>query len=227
MVAKKLMKKVCFASQNVRGLKSNTRLEVLFNVLSKRKYVWGACLQETWHIGHEVIDYDDFKLVTVGLEKDSVTNNRGSQGVGIVLNKDGVAAWKAAGYEKHVNFGARVMALRLLFKDVNNKDVAVFLVSAYAPVGNAPDQEWDVYLDKLSSCMNKKRKGDILIIGSDCNSSVGCNTGNDDGPLGKNGLSHTNASGLRFFSFLAMHQIKAATTWFPKRTYATWIHPRS
>ena len=159
MVAKKLMKKVCFASQNVRGLKSNTRLEVLFNVLSKRKYVWGACLQETWRIGHEVIDYDDFKLVTVGLEKDSaVTNNRGSQGVGIVLNKDGVAAWKAAGYEKHVNFGARVMALRLLFKDVNNKDVAVFLVSAYAPVGNAPDQEWDVYLDKLSSCMNKKTK---------------------------------------------------------------------
>ena len=145
----------------------------------------------------------------------------------IVLNKEGVAAWKAAGYEKHVNFGARVMALRLLFKDVNNKDVAVFLVSAYAPVGNAPDQEWDVYLDKLSSCMNKKRKGDILIIGSDCNSSVGCNTGNDDGPLGKNGLSHTNASGLRFFSFLAMHQLKAATTWFPKRTYATWIHPRS
>jgi len=100
------------------------------------------------------------------------------------------------------------MTLRLLFKD--NRDVAVFLVSAYAPVGNAPDEEWNVYLDNLSTCMNKKRKGDILIVGSDCNSSIGCNSGTDDGPLSMYGLSHMNASGLRFFSFLAIHQLKAA-----------------
>ena len=24
-----------------------------------------------------------------------------------------------------------------------------------------------------------------------------------------------------------MHQLKAATTWFKKKSYATWIHPRS
>ena len=119
------------------------------------------------------------------------------------------------------------MAVRLLFKDIHNKDVAVFLVSAYAPVGNAPDDVWDTYFDNLFSCTSKKREGDILIVGSDCNSSIGCNSETDNGPLGKFGLSHMNASGLRFVSFLAMHQLKAATTWFKKKSYATWIHPRS
>ena len=89
MVAKKLMKKVTFVSQNLRGLKSDTRLEILFKVLNQRSNVWGVCLQETWRVGSEVIDYDDFKLITAGLN--SATNNRGSQDVAIVLNKDGVA----------------------------------------------------------------------------------------------------------------------------------------
>lgn len=224
---KKLMRKICIISQNVRGIKSNTRLELLFNTLSKRKNVWGMCIQETWRIGHEVLDFESYKLVTIGLRKDNVKCNRGSQGVGIILNKDGVSAWKTAGYEKHVDLGARVMALRLLFKDKHNRDVAVFLISAYAPVGSAPNDEWDEYLENLLTCINRKREEDILIIGSDCNSSIGCSTDKDDGPLGRFGLSHTNASGLRFYSFLAMNELKAATTCFKKKTYATWIHPRS
>jgi len=64
-------------------------------------------------------------------------------------------------------------------------------------------------------------------VGRDCNSSIGCNSRTDDGSLGMYGLSHMNASGLHFFSFLAIHQLKAATTWFKKKTYTTWIHPRS
>ena len=36
--------------------------------------------------------------------------HRGSQGVGIVLNGDGISAWKAAGYEKHIDYGARIIA---------------------------------------------------------------------------------------------------------------------
>ena len=38
--------------------------------------------------------------------------HRGSQGVGIVLNGDGISAWKAAGYEKHIDYGARIIAIR-------------------------------------------------------------------------------------------------------------------
>ena len=66
--------------------------------------------------------------------------------------------------------GARVMALRHLFNDIHSKEVVVFLFSTYAPLGNASDEEWDEYFDNLSSCMNKRHKGGILTVGSDCNS---------------------------------------------------------
>jgi len=72
------------------------------------------------------------------------TSNRGSQGVGIVLSSKGVEAWRAAGCELH-NISARVIAVRLLLQDCRNKDIGVFLVSAYAHVGVAEDLLWDFF----------------------------------------------------------------------------------
>ena len=45
------------------------------------------------------------------------------------------------------------MTLWLLFKDSQHKDVGVFLISAYAPVGKPPENEWEDYFDKLSTCL--------------------------------------------------------------------------
>ena len=70
------------------------------------------------------------------------------------------------------DFGSRI-AIRLLLKDIHNKDVCVFLVSEYAPVGNVPNDVCTEYLDKLTAYMKRKRKSDILIIGTDANSSMG------------------------------------------------------
>ena len=72
---------------------------------------------------------------------------------------------ETASSELHNDFGACIIAIRLLLKDIHNKDVSVFLVSAYAPVGNAPDDVWNEHLDKLTTCIERKRKSDILIIG--------------------------------------------------------------
>ena len=187
----------------------------------------GMCLQETWRFGHETLDYKNFKLITNGLEKTDNTCNRGSQGVAIVLNQEGISAWKAAGYEKHICYGARIIAIRLCVKDKHKRDVGIFLVSAYAPIGNAPEYVWDDYLEKFTNCINKRRNDDILIIGSDCNASVGCATENDNGPLGKFGLNHMNSECIRFLTHLAIHELKVSTTCFTKKLYATWTHPRS
>ena len=46
-------------------------------------------------------------------------------------------------------------------------------MSAYAPVGNAPVDVWNEYLEKLTTCTAQKRKSDILIIGTDANSNMG------------------------------------------------------
>ena len=45
-------------------------------------------------------------MITSGPKQNEVNGNWGSQGVGIILNKDGAVAWKAAGSESHVDLGA-------------------------------------------------------------------------------------------------------------------------
>ena len=99
------------------------------------------------------------------------------------------------------------MALRLLFKDSEHRDVGVFLISAYALIGKAPENEWEDYFDKLTICLQRKRNNNIAVIGTDSNSSMGCKSGRQiDSPLGCFGLNHTNESGLRFLTYLAINQ---------------------
>ena len=57
------------------------------------------------------------------------------------------------------------------------EDVGLFLISAYAPVNKAPENEWEGYFDKLITCLRRKRNKDIIVIGTDCNSSMGCKSG--------------------------------------------------
>ena len=120
------------------------------------------------------------------------------------------------------------MALRLLFKDSQHRDVGVFLISAYAVVGKAPENEWEDYFDKLTTCLRRKRNNDIIVIGTDCNSSMGCKSDREiDSPLGCFGLNHTNESGLRFLTYLAINNLRVTATSFKKNHYTTWIHSRS
>ena len=214
-------------SQNVRGLKSDARLDELFCMIKSRN-ILAACLQETWRSGSEIIEYEQCRLITTGLDAADQCS-RGSQGVGIALNVHGVEAWKAAGSVVHQNFGARVLAVRLLMRDVQQRDVGLFIVSAYAPVGNADEQVWDDYFQNLSDCIARKPNNDILIVGSDTNSSMGVidNTIDYHRQLGRFGLKHRNNAGERFSSYLAINNLVALTTCFRKSQYGTWVHLRS
>ena len=152
-------------SQNVRGLKSESRLDELFSIIKARN-ILAACVQETWRSCFEVIEYDSCRLITVGLD-DADQCRRGSQGAGIALSARGVDAWKAEGSVVHKDFGARVIAVRLIMQDSQKRDVGLFLVSAYAPVGTADEQQWDEYLENVDRCISRKPSNDILVIGSD------------------------------------------------------------
>ena len=219
-------------SQNVRGLKSDERLEELFSSIISRNTL-AACLQETWRCGTETLENGNCRLIHAGLDPDEQCH-RGSQGVAIVLSARGVDSWRAAGSIAHQDLGARVVAARLLVQDVKNRDVGVFLVSAYAPVGVADNGIWDEFFANLDLCIARKQRGDILLIGADTNSSMGCRQSVNDQiavqqqhPLGKFGLHHTNNAGERFASYLAVNNLLALTTFFRKRQYGTWLHPRS
>lgn len=218
-------------SQNTRGLKSDDRVMELFMSLKKRR-VFAACLQETWRTGCCTLEHEQCRLVLAGLDPRAVKSRRGEQGVGIALSEKAVAAWKAAGSQVHNDFGARVIAVRLLVKDNRNREVGVFLVSAYAPVGNADQHVWEEFLEKLDQCIARKQRNDVLVVGADTNSSMGVSSRNDENTgirdsLGKFGLPHVNKAGTRFHTYLEVNSMVALTTCFRKRSHNTWIHPRS
>ena len=219
-------------SQNVRGLKSDARLEELFASILRHD-TFAACLQETWRCGNETLENGSCRLIHAGLDADE-QSTRGSQGVAIVLSARGVDSWRAAGSITHQDLGARVVAIRLLVQDIEKRDVGVFLVSAYAPIGVADNNVWDDFFANLDRCIARKQRGDILLIGADTNSSMGCKDSVDERiethqqhPLGKFGLHHTNNAGERFASYLAVNNMIALNTFFRKRQYGTWMHPRS
>eukprot|EP00111_Clytia_hemisphaerica_P001918 TCONS_00005396-protein len=131
MPAKKYkFKDLNIVTQNVRGLKSTTKKHVLFSQFIARN-LFAMCLQETWTSDFKNLEYKQCMLLTNGRPVSEVTSKRGQEGVGIVLSRDAVLAWKAAGSETHVDLGSRIIAIRLLVKDARGKDIGIFLVSAY------------------------------------------------------------------------------------------------
>ena len=83
-------------------------------------------------------------LIHAGLAPEE-QSKRGSQGVAIALSPRGVDSWKAAGSVVHNDLGARVLAVRLLVQDMEQRDIGLFLVSAYAPVGVADSNVWEEF----------------------------------------------------------------------------------
>ena len=192
--------------------------------------MYGACIQEHWRVGVELLENPGMVAIFAGL----VTRecHRGSQGVGIVLSKAAAVAWKASGSEKHVDLGARVCAVRLKVTDAfTRKTLWIFLISAYSPVGCAPQAEHDEYLRCLDVYIARKQPGDFLLIGTDANASLGRREAGDDAhgslAVGPFGEPHVNDAGLRLRTYLDTRGLTAASTHFKKPNYATWKHPQS
>ena len=156
---------------------------------------------------------------------------RCAQRVGIVFIPAGLDSWKAAGASVHDDLGGRVIATRLQVRDCQKRDVFIFLVSAYAPVGNAEQGMCETFLDSLDKCLSRMERNEFLVIGVDTNSSMGVSVSDDHDqhlkPTGQFGAHHRNAAGERFASSLSISNMRAVTTLFKKKNYATWNHPRS
>mmetsp|Transcript_21646 Transcript_21646/g.30332 ORF Transcript_21646/g.30332 Transcript_21646/m.30332 type:complete len:135 (+) Transcript_21646:394-798(+) len=85
-------------SQNANGLKLIKKLEILSSHLISRS-IQIMCLQETWlekQFQIEIPSINDKSCMFFHHGPDSQTG-RGSGGVGILLNPEGIEAWKLAG----------------------------------------------------------------------------------------------------------------------------------
>ena len=130
-------------------------------------------------------------------------------------------------------------AVRLHMQDSAGKNIALLLISSYAPVSNASRLEWDNHCSSLEQLMDLKKAGDILLIGADCNASIGCGSGCGSGcgpdtrmstgvkAVGAYGIAHTNNSGGQLRSFLELNTLVATSTHFRKQSYGTWVSPCS
>ena len=167
---KNKIKTKTFVSQNVRGMKSSERIEELCSSINQQN-IFAACIQETWRSDIDLLQHGKCCILGACLKLED-SSKRGSQGVGIVLSTAACYAWKAAGSEIHNKYSGRVIAVRILVQDTQCRNLYLFLVSAYAPVGNADQSIWEEYLRNLDNCINQKRTNDILVIGSDTNSSM-------------------------------------------------------
>ena len=214
-------------SQNLLGLKSEARLEEFFFSFKSRGLL-AACVQETWRTGKDTLENGVCLLFLSGLKE--MKSNRGEQGVGIALSEHGVAAWKEAGSVLHNDFGGRIIAIRLQLRDARGKPVCIFLVSAYCPIGSSDPEKWEEFLAQLDSCVARKVRGDVLLIGIDSNSSIGTMQRGENPTMtavGPHGCKHLNPAGERFRTYLEANSLTAAPTYFEKKTYRTWTHPRS
>ena len=110
-------------------------------------------------------------------------------------------------------------------------EVGLFLISAYAPIGNANQKLWDNFIEKLEICTNRKHPSDILVIGYDINSGIGTSNKRSNygsmRSIGPFGLTHRKRAGVRFIIYPEVNNLVAVTTYYKKNNYITWTHPRS
>ena len=213
------LEKLQFFSLNTRGL-GDEKIEELLRAMRK-KNIFAFAIQETWRLGQDEFVKDGFRILT---NNRSAGRKRG--GVAIVLSPAAVAAWKLGGSVVNC-FGDRVISIKLRLADAFRKPIDVIFASAYAPVSNACRSVKDEYHNNLQFCVDHCGNDDILILGTYANASMGTRSCKDDKVLGPFGISKTNLNGVLFRDLCSVLGLCLATTFFKKRSYGTWRHPRS
>ena len=117
---KKLRTLVLFHKMYV---ESNRHLEELFNSLSLQQDVMGMCLQETWRFGHEILDFKNLKLIQTDSKKLTIHVTEDHKVLQLFWTRK--VSLRAAGYEKHIGYGARIIAIRLCVKDKHKQNVGI------------------------------------------------------------------------------------------------------
>jgi len=230
---------VYLRQQNCQGLKTDAQLrELAFSFNASRAFC--CSLQETWRTGQEFFTIDGVNFILSGPK---VQIGRGTKGIGFALSNEAFKLWEQSGSVKFSSADERTMGIRIQTKDSRGRAVGLFLVCCYAPVGTAPDSEWDQFLSGWDLVRKSAKAGDIVVTGGDFNSSLGTNAQCDaaaldsmmtrsravdtSGGVGPFGNTHCNEAGRRLHSHISSEGIVACSTYFTKKQYSTWTHPCS
>ena len=213
-----------FWSQNFHGSQGEVKIEEAMGHMRNDK-IFALAIQETWKTGNHIATSGGFTVLHNGLT-DKVCN-RGSMGVAIVLGVEASKAWRRGGNQTF-RFGNRIIAVRLTLLDDKSKKVNILFASAYAPDSSKTKEEIDEFYMNLGALVDLCDANETLICGADLNASVGIATSATERKVvGSFGIDYRNAAGTRLFDFCDRNELRLATTFFRKRSYASWWHPRN
>ena len=186
-------------------------------------------LQETWRVGKEEITEDDYTFL------DFVPNSqhgRGSCGVGILFCPTATIAWKAVGPDTlHNDLESRVIVVRLrVVNPATDQHLIIYMMSAYPPIFVAYGDIKSELEDSLATTIARRHFGDILIILSDANDSLGgINSNflrnNNDAlmfAIGPHELNYVNFACRRPRSFLEQRNLVTLSSFFFKKHYGIY-----
>jgi exonuclease III len=220
---KRCESKIRILSQNCRGLNASKQEELFSQVKSKN--IFAVCVQETWMLGTSTVSQSNCVMITNGMTNKPNKLGRCSGGVAIVLSKDAQMAWKKAGSEI-LRFGDRILAIRLSVLDEKKRVLILFLAVSYSPIGGADASTRSKYYSDLQDCVHACKKNEFFIMGTDGNASMGVRSTKRDYTLGGFGLPRRNGAGSELHVFCSTNRLCATSTFFRKKSYATWFSPR-
>ncbi|XP_075779308.1 LOW QUALITY PROTEIN: uncharacterized protein LOC142827711 [Pelodiscus sinensis] len=119
----------------------------------------------------------------------------------------------------------RLMTLQLPLRNRNQAT----LISAYAPTMTNPNEMKDRFYEELDSLISAVSSTDKLILLSDFNARVGCDSIAWHGVVGGHGVGKCNSNGLLLLKTCAAHDLLITNTMFclPTRNKTSWMHPCS
>mmetsp|Transcript_27933 Transcript_27933/g.36102 ORF Transcript_27933/g.36102 Transcript_27933/m.36102 type:complete len:740 (+) Transcript_27933:123-2342(+) len=204
-------------SQNVHSLTGDKEEELLNRF--RTCDIWAACLQETWK---EPSTRENQNHVFINHGPAAGTCNKAGTGVAIVLSPQANKCWEASGSSKKV-YGPRILSIKLKTADQKGREVAVVLVSAYAPHSKKTSLEQEEYLKNLEECINDQSEKDVIIIGNDANARLEKKTkiNIDDGVCGLYGSPADSKTGKKLREILSYNHLCSATTFFKKKYLST------
>ncbi len=132
---------------------------------------------------------------------------------------------------------ARVGTIHLDIRDTDDNIITLSLTHGYAMQQGDTMETHNQFYTELNSAMASSKTNDIVVLTMDTNCSIGAQRQDevadedDESVVGQYGEQHINPAGRTLKSWLASHQLYAASTHFrprnKQRGYGTWRHPRS
>jgi exonuclease III len=190
-----------FATLNVRG-GMNEKIDEVCDLMTERK-IDVLCLNETKRKGKDMSMHGPLMALWSGVSDDE----RGSQGVGIVLSERMAECLRE--YE--------CVSPRMLWARLKLGLTPIFLVGVYAPDMSKSQASRDEFWEQLREVLLLRKLNERVVMLGDFNAKVGLKRHGYESVLGKFGDKRVNENGECLLNICVEMKLVVTNTWFEHR----------